>query len=194
MKKTPLKRKEPKPKVCKYVEKGEVCNCEFMPMKIGQKYCIPHLIKVGNEKQINERHKELKEKVRSSDLKTRKRAAKEACHEYIRLRDAKLPCISCGTTKAIEWHASHFHESGNNPGIRYNEMNIHLACIKCNTYKHGNLIGYRKGIIERYGRAYMNKLEEIKLGDQKKKKWSADELRQIEESYKEKIKELTQNN
>lgn len=186
---------KPKTKICK-------CGAEFEPIQkfnstIKSNKCVKCLASsqrkkewVKERKELNQTHKELKEKVRSTDLKTRKRAAKDACHEYIRFRDFLLPCISCGTIKAKEWHASHFHESGNNPGIRYDERNIHKSCEQCNTYKHGNLIGYRKGIIERYGQAYMDELDAIKLGEQSKKRWGADELRQIEARYKFKLIEL----
>ena len=177
------------------------CGSEFEPInypgsKIKTTKCVPCLIKKGRElkdrqikKQLQEAHKQLKTIVRNNDKKTRTRATREFCHSYIRARDRKLACISCGATIIGSGHASHYFDSGQFSAIRYDEQNIHRSCEQCNTHGHGNKTGYRAGLIERYGIGYVNQLEAKKdLG--RNKKWSIEELLQLENYYKLKIKQV----
>jgi len=60
----------------------------------------------------------------ASDLKTRKNAAKKACHSYIKARDVGNSCICCGRNLGKNYDSGHFLESGNNPKIRYDEDTI----------------------------------------------------------------------
>ena len=69
---------------------------------------------------------------------------------YIRERDAKLPCISCGRYGG-DMHAGHFYSAGHYPFLRFDPYNVNKQCLRCNRYLHGNLIEYRRGLIERIG-------------------------------------------
>lgn len=188
-----MQNKKLKPKVCKICkEKFEPKRplqflCENNGFSCAKEYARKQYIK-NSVKATEKLHKELKKEVRSNDKKTRTRAAREACHFYItHIRDKDKECISCGTKTANDWHASHFHDSGQFSGIRYEEINIHKSCEACNTYGHGQKIGYREGIIKRYGQAYMDRMDEIKNGG-RTKRWTNEELLQIENYYKEKTK------
>ena len=66
-------------------------------------------------------------------------------------------------------------------GKNFYWINVNGSCAKCNTFLHGNIIGYRKGLIERYSLADVEILE-----DQRHdlKKWTRSELLEIIEKYK----------
>ena len=78
-----------------------------------------------------------------------KKKAQEVFNKWIRLRDAEQPCISCGSWNTA--HASHYFSAGKHNHLRFDEDNVWLSCIYCNTFEHGNLINYRHGLIKRIG-------------------------------------------
>ena len=120
-----------------------------------------------------------------SDLKTRKEAAKKACHAYIRERDKGLPCICCGREIVGAVHAGHFLESGNNPVIRYDEDNIHAQSAYCNTYKGGDSDDYQGRLRIKIGNERVDALLRKKGGTVKR---TAQDYIDIENHYKEKLK------
>jgi hypothetical protein len=109
--------------------------------------------------------------------------AQTVFNKYIRERDKNLGCISCG--KPVE-HAGHYFNVGHYSALRYNTMNVNGQCVRCNTYAHGNLINYRKGLVIRYGEERVKQLELLPEIN-KVKKWSRVELNTIIEIYKNKI-------
>jgi len=123
----------------------------------------------------------------ANDLKTRKAAAKKACHEYIRLRDKGNPCICCGRPLGYKFDAGHYLESGNNPKIRYDENNIHAQSVYCNQYQGGNSDDYRGRLIAKIGVDEVERLESMKGGTVKR---TAQDYKDIEDYYKDKIKLL----
>jgi hypothetical protein len=123
----------------------------------------------------------------ANDLKTRKAAARKACHDYIRARDKGMPCICCNRDYKATFHAGHFLESGNNPRIRYDEDNIHGQADYCNVYKGGNSDDYRGNLIKKIGLDRVERLESMKGGTVKR---TAQDYKKIEDYYKEKIKQL----
>ena len=142
-------------------------------------------IKKQTKKDWNNKKKKLKE-----DLKTVQELLKETqkvFNEYIRLRDEGLPCISCGNDKPKKINAGHFYSSGGHKNVTFDEFNVHLQCEYCNTYLSGNLIEYRKGLIERIG---LTELQLLEARAHKERKFTREELREIKEIYKQKIKEL----
>lgn len=138
-----------------------------------------------------------------NDLKTRKNAAKLTCHAFIKLRDTieaeragiPLTCMCCDIPligKPAEGvHAGHFHESGNNPLIRYDEDNIHLQSGHCNKYKGGDSGNYRTNLIKKIGIDRVKRLDSLKGGTIKR---TCEDYREIERYYKAKILELNKNN
>ena len=139
-------------------------------------------------KQIEKKKDNLRKKVfYASDLKTRKAAAKKACHAYIKARDLGNPCICCGRPLGKNYDSGHYLESGNNPKIRYDEDNIHSQSVYCNQYKGGNSGDYRGNLIKKIGLERVERLESMKGGTVKR---TADDYREIENYYKDKLKEL----
>ena len=84
---------------------------------------------------------------------------------YIRQRDyfwgAGFVCISCGQHKPKEqMHAGHFY-AGTFTATRWDERNVNGQCAGCNTFKHGNLLEYRNGMIRKYGQGVVDELERL---------------------------------
>lgn len=104
---------------------------------------------------------------------------------FIRLRDKGLPCISCGRGQ-VE-HASHYYSAGKYSHLRFNEDNVHGACMRCNYFLHGNLIPYRKNLEIKIGAERLMLLDGI--AERRVHKWSILELQTIRDEYKAKIKQ-----
>ena len=101
-------------------------------------------------------------------------------NRFIRLRDEGRGCVSCGSFNTA--HASHFYAAGSYTGLRFNEENVHLACVKCNTYLAGNLHEYRKRLLLKIGKENLDKLDlAATLG--RYKKYSRFELEWIIKHY-----------
>lgn len=132
--------------------------------------------------------KQMRENVKT--LSQYESEAKKVFQKYIRLRDEHLNCISCGTTKAKSWHGSHFYSANLYSGLIFDERNVHKSCDYCNVFLHGNLLEYRKGLIERYGLKYVEELEAESV-NKRIYKYTKDELIKIKNVYNEKIKAIT---
>ena len=147
-------------------------------------YANKHLKKKETEKKKTQR-KALRE-FNDSDINILKRLAQKLFNQYIRMRDQDLPCISCGTTNDIQFHAGHYKPAGGFSYLRFNEFNVHKQCSVCNNHKSGNLVPYRVALIKKIG---IEIVELLELPNQIKK-WSAKELSDIIAVYRLKIKEF----
>ncbi len=87
-----------------------------------------------------------------------KKKAQEVFNKWIRERDKDQPCISCGSWNTA--HASHYFSAGKHNHLRFDEDNVHISCVFCNTFEHGNLINYRHELIKRIG---IERLEALEL-------------------------------
>ena len=108
---------------------------------------------------------------------------------YIRKRDSNddgtFICISCNKTKDVRlMHAGHFHSAGKNEAVRWDELNVSGQCSYCNTFEHGNLLGYREGIIKKYGQKIVDDLE---IKRHNKSKMARFEVQLLIEIYKQKL-------
>ena len=106
--------------------------------------------------------------------------AESVFNKWIRERDKDKGCISCGGSVD---HAGHYFPVGGHSGLRFNEINVNGQCVGCNTYKHGNLIYYRDGLVRRYG-LFETEVWEQECMSNKVNKWSRTELNEIIEKYK----------
>ena len=128
-------------------------------------------------------------KVRKEKLKTRADHLKEAqvvVNQYIRLRDADLPCVSCGRFHDGQWHAGHFRSAGGHPELRFEPLNIWRQCAPCNTHKSGDLVNYRAELVRRIGPEKVEWLE----GPHEAKRYTIEDLKAIKAEYRAKIKQL----
>jgi hypothetical protein len=129
--------------------------------------------------------KTTKKKVQSLPALMKK--AQAAFNTFIRERDKGKPCVSCGSFNTA--HASHFYAAGSYTGLRFTEDNCHASCVSCNTYKHGNVHEYRRGIVERIGKQNLDLLDAASV-KARFKKYSRFELEWIIEEYKNRVKQL----
>lgn len=122
-------------------------------------------------------------------LKTRAEWLKEAQAEFnrfIRLRDKDLPCISCGRYHQGQYHAGHYLTVGANPELRFTEENCHKQCAPCNNHLSGNIVNYRKRLIDKIGAARLEWLE----GKHEPLKLTIEQIQEIKTKYRNKCKEL----
>lgn len=153
-------------KQCKHPTCGDVCRREKKPKKVYQ--LKRSSIKKAPAKRNGERA-----------MSRLKELAREAFNGYIRERDKRSGCISCGTGP-VE-NAGHYYSDGHYSAVRYNEVNVNGQCIRCNKFLHGNLIHYRNGLIKKYGPQRVALLESV---SRKSKKYSRVELETIITFYK----------
>jgi len=165
------------------------CKDKFEPVKFNAKFCLKdECIKAFVEEVKTRQWKETKTRMKQ-DLKTLQDWLKEAqtiFNKYVRLRDQGLPCISCNLPPKKK-NAGHYYSSGGHSNIRFDEDNVHLQCEACNTFLSGNLLNYQIGIQKKIG---AQKLLELQERAHVTKKWTIDELKEIIETYKTKVKEL----
>ena len=124
---------------------------------------------------------------RKDKLKSRSewlKDAQAAFNKYIRLRDSNLPCISCGRFHQGQWHAGHYLSVGAHPELRFNEKNVWRQCQPCNMHLSGNLVNYRKNLIDRIGILEVENLE----GPQDSVKLSIEDLKEIKKKYIDRCK------
>jgi hypothetical protein len=182
--------KAPKPRRCK------VCENVFIPKQFMQVGCsIECAIKYSKILKENKVKAEwrIEKKALTEKLKTLSQyeaEAKKSFQKWVRLRDKDQPCISCGNTKPTDWCGSHYFSAGMYSGLMFDPRNCHGACnTYCNKYLSGNLIEYRKGLVNRYGLEYVEKLESE--ADQKRNhKYAKHELIAKKLQYDLLIKEM----
>lgn len=187
-----LPAKPPRPKACKNPD----CRASFVPQRLGQAVCSPKCglaIKDVNKdkasKAINQRErreiKAAKERVKSRADHLQE--TQVAFNSWVRLRDAGLPCISCGTTADVQYCAGHYKPSGSNPALRFEPLNVHLQCNRnCNMGKSGNLTPYRIELIKRIG---LEKVEWLE-GPHEPKRYTIDDLKVIKAHYRALVRQM----
>jgi hypothetical protein len=165
------------------------CRNKFEPVRFNQKFCLePECVRVWVESEKAKVWKKTKAKMKN-DLETIQeliKATQIIFNKYIRLRDKGQVCISC-QKKPLKENAGHYFNANNHWNVRFNELNVHLQCEHCNTYLSGNLIEYRKGLINKIGEEQLTLLE---MEGHKTRKFTKDELKEIINIYKKKIKQL----
>lgn len=117
-------------------------------------------MKINVDTEVNLIWKSIKRKYRYKDIYKDKLWS--AVSLFVVARDTKLykgKCIACGQVKKLQ--AGHYAPASN-CGLRlaFDEDNIHGECEYDNGFNEGHLIGYKIGLIRRYGAHYATKLEE----------------------------------
>jgi len=176
--------------------KCAVCRSEYQKWSMTQKVCKNPACaeQYGREKarQLAEKQKrkEAKEdRIKRENLKSRQdwlKEAQTAVNLFVRLRDAHLPCISCGRHHQGQYHAGHYISRGANPSLRFDTDNIHKQCAPCNTHLSGNQVNYRIGLIQKIGLARVERLE----GFNEPQKWTIEEIKVIKKTYNQMAKDL----
>lgn len=193
-----IERKPAKPKKCRVA----TCRASFVPSRMGQAVCSPACALIDGPRHAPKARKALADierkdiKVRKEKLKTRAdhlREAQAAVNEYVRLRDAHLPCISCDSTPndndlmtGSRWDAGHYRSVGACPELRFEPLNIHRQCVKCNRNLSGNAVEYRIRLVQRIGAEKVAWLEGLHAPC----KYTVDEIKAIKAKYRAMTKEL----
>lgn len=176
-----------------YQRKCVVCKDKFTPQNNTQIVCNPacavEYMKRQRSKEWKQQKKEIKQKLetKSEVLK----AAQIVFNTYIRLRDKGKPCISCGSKLGKTYHAGHMFSVGSYPNLRFHENNVHGQCIECNLHKHGNVKEYDLRLQNLLSKEEYSELLESR---NKPLKLTLDEVKELIAIYKQKIKELKNEN
>jgi len=108
-------------------------------------------------------------------------------NKYIRLRDAKEPCICCGAVGDYKWDAGHYLSRGSHPWLAVNEDNCHKQRARpCNSDKSGNQAAYRIRLIEKIGLERVEALENCHNRD----KLTIEQIQEKTKYYKQRVKEM----
>lgn len=178
------------------IKKCKECKASFVPVRTTQSVCSLECA-IGNAKGVREKTTVRLERVARVELRIAKEKAKTLrewlaecqvwCNKYIRLRDAHLPCITCGTTKDVQYAAGHYRTRGAAGHLRFNEDNIHKQCNKhCNCELAGNIRAYIPALIAKIGQARFDAIE----NNNETHKWTIPEVQGLIAMFKGKIKEL----
>lgn len=71
--------------------------------------------------------------------------------------------------------------------FRFDEMNCHAGCKRCNVMLDGNYMEYTLWMIDQYG---LEKVQEMRQRQNETKKWKTYELEEMIEYYKEEVDKL----
>lgn len=163
------------------------CKEKFEPIHFNQKYCID---KDECRREMNIAASKKKKAAYNKENKSLPQLMKETqivFNSYIRKRDYKNGCISCGKLFGDEKYDAGHYISTRHKIITFDEDNVHAQCVACNQHKNSNHIPYRKNLLEKIGEERVNRLEEIYV---QTKKWTKYELKELTDIYKKKLKEL----
>jgi hypothetical protein len=145
------------------------------------------------KKAADKKHAKRKKAFNDNDKALREKSAQSACNAYIRKRDEGELCISCKCQVNFNSYvggsgvnAGHFKSRGGHASLRFEELNIHVQCFRCNVHLSGNVGPYRENLIDKIG---LEKVEWLE-GPHEPKKYSCEELKAIELLYKQKLKEM----
>ena len=164
------------------------CGKTFSPRSTFQTICSPPCLL----KQVNQQERQKKERAKLDRMMDRakregmktvsdlKAEAQKEVNTYVRLRDHGLPCISCGKPWQDTFQAGHYRTRGAAGHLALDPRNIAGQCTQCNLHKHGNQIGFRAGLVARYGESHVDALE----NDNEVVKLEREELRQIKTIYR----------
>lgn len=170
------------------MSKCKICRSDFQKRSITHRVCS---YECSLKLVILERQKREKKELRHAieKLKTKSdwaREAQQVFNQYVRLRDEHLPCISCGRFHIGQMHSGHYLTVGAHPELRFNEDNVNKQCAPCNNHLSGNIVNYRRNLINKIG---LDKVEWLE-GNHDAKHYSIDDLKAIKAEYKLKLKQL----
>ena len=84
--------------------------------------------------------------------------------KFIRVRDMRKDgtfiCISCNRILPYEQADCGHYINRKHMATRFNEKNCNAQCRSCNRFDEGNLQGYRRGLISKYGCTHVGVYEE----------------------------------
>ena len=179
--------KQPKDKTCK------ICREKFTPTRPLQSVCgfDCAIATAKKTREVKERKEHREAKAKIIPRNQRMKEAQTAFNHYIRERDKGLTCICCDKKLPNEaigggYDCGHYRSVGSAPHLRFDERNAHGQSKHCNRWLNGNVVNYRQGLIRRIGIEAVEQLE----ADQTVKKYTTQDLIEITQYYKSKVKQL----
>lgn len=147
---------------------------------------------VDEAKERRKEHRLKKADFYSKDPVKQKALTQAAANKLCSLLDAGKPCISCGRPLrgGRFQHSSHFKSRGASSFLSYSLLNLHLSCVVCNQWRSGEIEGYRKGLLERYGQWILDYLDNAP----RSKEWECDELITLRKEYNAEIRHIEKGN
>ena len=130
----------------------------------------------------------MKTKTRATGLKAK---LDKVFSQYIRLRD-RMPggvfrCISCGQIKPIEQADCGHYINRQHMATRFSEINCNAQYRSCNRFDEGNMQGYRRGLVQKYGEQRVLLLEAQKY---ETRKYTDFEYEALIKHYRAEIKKM----
>lgn len=131
---------------------------------------------------------EILSKYRGKSIEYLTEKAQESVNRFVRKRDSIngfFICISCQKLKPInQMNAGHYYpkEPRRYRSIRFDLHNINGQCVRCNKFLSGNLIEYRKNLLEKIGEENLKQLD--KLAELKNFRFTREFLIELIEKYK----------
>ena len=165
--------------------------------------CVEGYAEAQSAKGERKRAKEARAaaKVERAETRQRKEALKRipdlrataqiAFNAFIRARDKDKGCFVCGkpfpaNRAGGSFDAGHVRSRGAAGHLRFNELNCHGECKECNASFGAKPHQIKAGAIQRIGLEAYEALE----SDNTPKKWTREELKEITQTYRRKLKEL----
>ena len=166
-----------------------VCSKEFEPryntmQRVCSVDCSIDAARLDRENEYRKETRKRKKKLQSEDRGYQLKKAQETFNAYIRLRDDKQPCISCGRHHQGQYHAGHYRTVKAQSSLRFHEFNCHKQCSACNNHLSGNITEYRINLEKKIGEKNLAWLEK----DHPPQKLTIEEIKEIRNYYKGKIK------
>jgi hypothetical protein len=125
---------------------------------------------------------------RSNSLKNK---LDDVFSEFIRLRDSRddgtFVCISCGRLLPYDQADCGHYINRKHMSTRFSEKNCNAQCHSCNRFDEGNIQGYRRGLIAKYGEPVVLMLEASK---NQINKLSEFEYKAMIDHYRKEVKRL----
>ncbi len=174
----------------------KICADEYEPRNTLQQVCsVPCAIILQRgkaEKKKKTETRQMRREFNERDRSYQLQKAQEAFNAFIRERDKKMGCISCGTTsQSLRYDAGHYRTIGAHPELRFAEDNCHRQChYNCNINRSGNITDYRIGLVRRIGAGRVEWLEQ----DHPPKNYTLNDLIEVKLRYRKKTKELKAQN
>ena len=157
-----------------------------MPFQTTQQVCGPICAikhsKAAKEKAFKKETKRLKDKIKSRSQWLKE--AQAEFNKYVRKRDEKEPCISCGRHHNGQYHAGHYLSVGACPELRFHPLNNNKQCAPCNNHLSGNQVKYRQRLLVKIGIEVLEWLE----GPHEPQKLTIIDIKEIKQYYKDQFK------
>lgn len=178
------------------------CKAEYMAQRPMQNVCtglcgLKHVQKQKDKAAAAKAKRERREiKAAKEAIKPRSKhmaESQQAFNAWVRARDAGRPCISCdgipnddGLITGSRIDAGHYRSTGACPELRFEPLNCHAQCVKCNRNLSGNAVEYRIRLVKRVGADKVEWLE----GNHPAKKYTIEDLQAIKAKYRAMTREL----